>query len=160
MKHFVNIQNKDNLEAELNKLVNEHGPNSFYMVKLNGVFNEILVRSELGQSKPYPTLVESLKATQKEFNLQSISGTIVGLYCPEFMNSLNSTGWHFHFVSDDKKIGGHVLELNLKQGTALLDKTDSLDVKLPKKNNFQGLNFATDLKEDIRKAEQDSYHQS
>lgn len=145
------------LQAELDKHVAEHGANSFYMVKLHGVFNEMHIRSEAGQSKPYPTLVESLQATQKEFTPTNITGTIVGLYCPEFMNSLNSVGWHFHFISDDKKTGGHVLDLNLKSGTAQFDKTDAFRMNLPLDKDFDALNFKRDMKEEIRKAEQDSY---
>ena len=151
------VRDKESLEKSLNALVNKHGANNFYMIKLRGNFNAITVRSELGQSKPYPTLVQALQATQKEFTFQNINGTIVGLYCPDFMSSLNSTGWHFHFVSDDKKLGGHVLGLNLNSGIADFDKTAGFRMGLPNKDNFNALNFKTDLKEEIRKAEQDSY---
>lgn len=149
------VASKEELEKILNKLVDKHGRNSFYMIKIPGDFNEILVRSERGTQEPYPTLVEALK-TQKEISPQNISGTIVGLYCPDSMSSLNSTGWHFHFISSDKKLGGHVLDLNLKSGEALFDKTDKFEMGLPTKKNFHELNFKRDLKEDIRKAEQDS----
>ena len=149
-----NVHDKAALEKILNETLDKNGRNSFYMVKISGDFNEILVRSEKGTKEPYPTLVEALK-TQKEITPKNISGTIVGLYCPDFMSSLNSTGWHFHFISADKKIGGHVLELNLKSGEAQLDKTDGFKLDLPKKKNFHALNFKQDMKEDIRKAEQD-----
>ena len=151
---LADVPDKAALEKILNETLDKKGRNSFYMVKLSGDFNEILVRSEKGTTEPYPTLVEALK-TQKEITPQNISGTIVGLYCPDFMSSLNSTGWHFHFISADKKIGGHVLELNLKSGEAQLDKTDGFKLDLPKKKNFHALNFKQDMKEDIRKAEQD-----
>ena len=148
------VSDKAALEKILNETLDKRGRNSFYMVKISGDFNEILIRSESGQEEPYPTLVEALK-TQKEITPQNISGTIVGLYCPDFMSSLNSTGWHFHFISADKKIGGHVLELNLKRGEAQFDKTDNFAMGLPKKKNFHALNFKQDMNEDIRKAEQD-----
>ena len=151
---LADVRDKEAFEKILNEQVNKHGRNSFYMVKVSGTFNEILIRSEKGCKEPYPTLVEALK-TQKEITPKNISGTIVGLYCPDFMSSLNSTGWHFHFVSADKKIGGHVLDLNLKSGEAQLDKTDGFKLDLPKKENFHALNFKTNMTEDIRKAEQD-----
>lgn len=149
-----NVPNKAALEKILNETLDQNGRNSFYMVKISGTFNEILIRSESGAKEPYPTLVEALK-TQNEITPKNISGTVVGLYCPDFMSSLNSTGWHFHFISSDKKIGGHVLELNVKSGEAQLDKTDRFSMDLPKKQNFHALNFKQDLREDIRKAEQD-----
>lgn len=152
---FINVADKAALEKILNEKVDKLGRNSFYMIKITGDFNEVLIRSERGAEPPYPTLVEALK-TQKEITPQNISGTVVGLYCPDFMSSLNSTGWHFHFISADKKIGGHVLDLNIKRGEAQFDKTNNFEMGLPAKKNFHSLNFKTDLKEDIRKAEQDS----
>lgn len=149
-----NVQSKTSLETHFSKLVDKHGKNSFYMVKITGNFNEILIRSEAGSKKPYPTLVEALK-TQKELTLQNVSGTIVGLYCPAEMQSLNTVGWHFHFISDDKKIGGHVLALNIKNAEAQFDQTDNFAMRLPSKKNFHKLNLAEDLREDIGKAEND-----
>ena len=154
---LFNLTDKSAFESALNVQIDKHGINSFYMVKVHGDFNEILIRSEKGQVEPYPTLVQALQATQKEFTYNNIKGTLVGLYCPAFMSSLNSTGWHFHFISDDKKIGGHVLGLYLDNGEAQFDKTDNFRMELPKKENFQELNFDNDLREEIRKAEQDSY---
>lgn len=150
-----NITDKNAFESALNAQVDKYGINNFYMVKVHGDFAEMHVRSESGSVEPYPTLVEALKS-QNEITLQNISGTLVGLYCPAFMSSLNSTGWHFHFVSDDKKFGGHVLGLHIADAEAQFDKTDAFSMVLPKKQNFQALNFDVDLKEDIRKAEQDS----
>ena len=151
---LADVQSKDALEKIFNEQVAKYGRNSFYMIKLSGTFNEVLIRSESGQKEPYPTLVEALK-TQNEISPKNIKGTIVGLYCPDFMSSLNSTGWHFHFISADKKIGGHVLELNLKSGEAQFDKTDNFLLNLPTKENFHALNFKKNMTEDIRKAEQD-----
>ena len=151
---LADVADKESFEKILNEHVDKHGRNSFYVIKVSGTFNEILIRSEAGAKEPYPTLVEALK-TQKEITPKNISGTLVGLYCPDFMSSLNSTGWHFHFISADKKIGGHVLDLNLKSGEIQFDKTDSFEMDLPKKENFHALNFKQDMKEDIRKAEQD-----
>ena len=149
------VADKAALEKILNEQVKIKGENSFYMVKLTGNFNQILVRSESPSAKPYPTLVKALEK-QQEKTFQNIDGTIVGLYCPKFMSSLNSVGWHFHFVSSDKKFGGHVLQLNLKSGEIQFDKTDNFAMKLPKNKNFQDKDYSGDLREDIRKAEHDT----
>ena len=151
-----NVADKDAIEKILNEQVDKHGRNSFYMVKISGEFALMQVRSELGATKPFnQTLVELLK-TQNEVDKENIRGTVVGLYCPDFMSSLNSTGWHFHFVSEDKKFGGHVLGMSVKSGEAQFDKTDNFRMSLPPSKSFQERNFKADLREDIRKAEQDS----
>ena len=155
---FADFHTKAQLESALNETLRTEGDvNSFYAIKLHGTFNAITVRSEAKQYKPYPTLVQALQATQKEKTFNNMTGTIVGLYCPDFMSSLNSVGWHFHFISDDKKNGGHVLELDLNRGSFQLDRTDGFRMILPKTDDFTALNFKHDLSEDIRKAEQDSY---
>lgn len=149
------VHDKAALEKIFNELVDKNGRNSFYMVKLPAEFNSILVRSEKGTKAPYPTLVEALK-TQKEVTLKNIRGTIVGLYCPAYMSSLNSVGWRFHFISDDKKFAGHVLDMNIKTGDAQFDKTAKFELYLPKDKDFNKLNLGQDLREDIRKAENDT----
>ena len=80
----------------------------------------------------------------------------MGLYCPSYMGELNSVGWHFHFISDDKQKGGHILELSLKEGTAYLDQTDKFTMILHDDKKFHDINLAKDMKEDIRSAEQDT----
>ena len=87
---------------------------------------------------------------------KNIKGTLVGLYCPNYMGELNSVGWHFHFISEDKKKGGHILELSLKDGTAYLDQTDKFTVMLHDEKKFHELNLAKDMRADIRSAEQDT----
>lgn len=99
--------------------------------------------------------MQALQKTQFELTLKDVDGTIVGLYCPAFMSSLNSVGWHFHFISQDKMYAGHVLGLNLLSGELQLDQTDKFAMFLPDKDNFHNLNLGQDLSEDIRKAEQD-----
>ena len=150
------LSNKAALEKVLNQAVQENGANSFYMVKIHTQFPSILFRSEYGSREPYPTLVEALKEKQTEFTEKNINGTLVGLYCPNYMGELNSVGWHFHFISDDKKKGGHILELSIKNGVAQLDKTDKFTMLLHDDKKFHAINLAKDMKADIRSAEQDT----
>ena len=150
-----NINDKAALESKLNECVKKEGENNFYMVKISAEYSQILICSEAKQNKPYPTLVQALQATQKEVTLNNIRGTIVGLYCPAFMSSLNSVGWHFHFISADKKYAGHVLEMGVTSGEAQFDKTEKFAMRVPNTKDFQNLNLGKDLSEDIRKAEQD-----
>ena len=153
---LLDIADKAALEKVLNRAVQENGVNSFYMVKIHTEFPSILFRSEYGSQEPYPTLVEALKDKQTEFTEKNIKGTLVGLYCPNYMGELNSVGWHFHFISDDKKKGGHILELSVKNGTAELDKTDKFTMVLHNDKKFHDINLAKDMTDDIRSAEQDT----
>ena len=128
----------------------------FYMIKEEGTFDKMQVRSELPQNQPYKPLAEVLKTDQTVFDYDNVKGTIVGLYCPNYMDKLNAVGWHFHFISDDKKKGGHVLELSLKNATVYLDQTDRFTMLLHEDKEFHELNLAKDMRADIQSAEQDT----
>ena len=80
-------------------------------VKAHGTFRTLKVRAPRKQARPYPTLAEALK-TQAIFEFTSVGGTLVGFRFPPYFGTVNSPGYHLHFVSDDRRIGGHVLELS------------------------------------------------
>ena len=150
------VKDKAAFEKILDEKVKEFGENSFYMIRLHTEFSSVLFRSEYGSQKPYPTLVEALKGKQTEFTAKNIKGTLVGLYCPNYMGGLNTPGWHFHFLSDDRKQGGHILELSLKQGSVEFDKTDKFTMILHDDKAFHEMNLAKDMSKDISSAEKDT----
>lgn len=147
------IKNIDALKENLNKTVDENGRNMFYFVKINGTFDKMNVRSELKQKKPYKSLDKALATDQREFNYKDVKGTVVALYCPDYMDGLNTPGWHFHFVSDDRKKGGHILELAFDNAKAEMDKTSGFEMKLSDNKTFQKLELAKDVSQAIKKVE-------
>jgi acetolactate decarboxylase len=84
--------------------------NQVLAIKITGSFKSLTIRAPRKQSEPYPTLAEALK-TQAIFNLTNIRGTLVGFRHPTYFGTVNAAGYHFHFISDDRRIGGHVLEV-------------------------------------------------
>ena len=147
------IKDMASFKSELDKTVAEKGKNMFYMVKVSGTFEKMYVRSEIKQEKPYKSLDKALETDQREFNYENIAGTVVGLYCPDYMGGLNAAGWHFHFISDDRTKGGHILELNFKEAKAELDITPSFDMALSDNGDFQGMELAKDVNDAIKKVE-------
>ena len=148
-------QTKDinTLKESLTNTVNKNGKNLFYMVKIKGTFDKMNVRSELKQEKPYKTLDKALATDQREFNYENIAGTVVALYCPDYMGGLNTPGWHFHFISDDKTKGGHILELSFESAQAEFDSTQDFDMYLPENPDFQKIELAKDVSSAIKKVE-------
>ncbi|KJR43054.1 Alpha-acetolactate decarboxylase [Candidatus Magnetoovum chiemensis] len=96
--------------------------NFLYAIKIKGTFDNIKVRSVPAQDKPYPDLTTALKQ-QNVFDYTNIKGTLIGFWFPDYMKSLNVSGYHFHFLSDDKKIGGHVLDFTIKEGQFIIDQS-------------------------------------
>ena len=141
------------LQTTLNEFVEDHGANLFYMVKIPGTFSFIKARSEFKQEKPYRNLDVALAADQNEFDFENARGTMVGLYCPDYMGDLNSVGWHFHFLTEDLTQGGHVLQVSVDEATAMIDATPGFELFLPEDEAFQNMELSKDMDEAIHKAE-------
>jgi len=142
----------DNLKKFINTKIKNK--NLFIAFKIKGSFRSIKTRSVPKQTKPYPPL-SSVTKNQPEFFYENLSGTIVGFYCPEFVKGVNIPGYHFHFLSDDLKKGGHVLEFELSNASIEIDILNKFLLDLPIKNkDFQSLDLSKDLSEELKKVEQ------
>jgi len=113
----------------------------------------MLLRSVPKQSRSGPPLSQVVEEQQVTWEVEDIEGTIVGLFCPSFMSALNSHGWHLHFISDDRKVGGHVLDLLMVGSTCDISRMDSLSILLSGTFDFQSKDFDTDRAEEIRRIE-------
>ena len=147
------IKDINALKDTLDKTVEKNGKNMFCFVKISGEFKKMNVRSELKQEKPYKSLDKALATDQREFNYDNIKGTVVALYCPDYMDGLNTPGWHFHFISDDKTKGGHILELAFDSAQAEFDITPEFDMCLSDNKDFQKMELAKDVSGAIKKVE-------
>jgi acetolactate decarboxylase len=98
-------------------------------IKINGDFKYIKVRSVPRQEKPYPGLEGALKH-QTEFELKNVRGTLVGFRFPSYMDGVNVPGYHFHYITADKKAGGHVLDCSTENASAEVTPISNLSVTL------------------------------
>lgn len=126
--------------------------NQFYLAIVRGNFDLAHVRSVPIQSKPYQPLAEVTKS-QVEFQYENIPGALVALRYPAHMEGLNVAGWHLHFLSEDKSKGGHVLDVQLRDGSVQLDAIHELQLAQPVTPAFAALEFADDLSEATDKVE-------
>lgn len=152
-KRLNEIPNFDALQNQLNHLVQQRGINRFYMIRIDGMFRKINVRSVYAQNEPYKRLTEVLAHDQTFFEYENIEGTMVGVYCPPYMSALNAVGWHLHFISADKTKGGHVLGVNIADAVLTWDDTDGFELRLPQNKMFSGFDLTVDQSEDIKKVE-------
>ncbi len=105
---------------------------SYFGLKIQGKFNHIQTRSVFPQQKPYPPLSEAI-ANQVTFNLENIQGTMVGYYMPDEAEGIGAPGFHFHFISEDRTTGGHVLNLAASQLNVSIDFSKKLKLLRGKK---------------------------
>lgn len=141
--------------AKCQALINKALPtqNIFYAIKITGVFSYIKVRSVPAQQKPYPPLVEVTK-NQPVFEYHEVGGTIVGFYCPTYVDGVNVPGYHLHFLNNDKLTGGHVLDFTIITGDVSIDYTAEFEMILPGSgSDFYKLDLSPDLSGDLQKSE-------
>ncbi|MBF0472169.1 MAG: acetolactate decarboxylase [Nitrospirae bacterium] len=109
------------------KLPNKNLP---YAIKITGTFSYIKSRSVPKQKQPYPRLEEAIKH-QAIFEFRDISGTMVGFRFPEYLNGINVAGYHFHFITNDKLGGGHIIDVKIKDIKIEVDNSCCLFLILP-----------------------------
>ena len=137
---------------KMDSMIKGAGMNSPYFVRIHSRFSSMLLRSVPRQSSGTP-LSQVVEEQQVTWSFEDIEGTVVGLFCPSFMSSLNSHGWHLHFISDDRKVGGHVLNLSIVEGVCEISKMDSVSILLPGTSGFQSKDLGSDRAEEIRRIE-------
>lgn len=137
--HFPKPGEELMLEKADFKFINEKIPkkyelqNVFAAIRLRGKFSKIHTRIAPKQEKPYPSLL-AVSKEQAEFEYTNVTGTVVGYYAPAIFNTVTAGGWHLHFISDDRQIGGHLLEFEGENLQGNLEIFDTLEQHFPINN--------------------------
>ena len=136
------------------RIEEDFGLNSMYAVRIDGDFPKVDARSESGTKAHHVTLKDALSITQKAFIFENIKGSLVCVYYPDYMDGINAAGWHLHFLSEDKKFGGHVFDVNMKHGNAAFCRITSVEVRIPDTPAFDTYALKGASQEEIKTVEQ------
>jgi len=126
--------------------------NAFYAIRIEGTFPRIKARSVPAQRTPYPGLAEAVK-NQSVFEFSRIRGTIIGFRSPDFVRGINLPGYHFHFISGDRKAGGHLLDCRIENASVVLDETGDFHLVLPGSDQFRRSDLGRDHRRELDTAE-------
>ncbi|HXR31362.1 MAG TPA: acetolactate decarboxylase [Solirubrobacterales bacterium] len=99
-------------------------------IRLDGRFELVRARSVPRQTPPYRPLTEVV-AKQHVFELLDLAGTMLGFRFPEYIEGIEVSGFHLHFIDEERRRGGHVLSSRSRGLRARLDPSDDLHVELP-----------------------------
>jgi acetolactate decarboxylase len=141
-----NVGNFTQLSGQLDEQLPSR--NVFYALRIDGTFPYVKTRSVPGQERPYPRLVDAIK-NQSVFEFYNVTGTVVGIWAPEFSKGINVPGYHLHFITSDRKAGGHVLDLKVDETKAEVDVTSGFSMQLPEEGDFYSVNLAGDLQSEL-----------
>jgi acetolactate decarboxylase len=78
----------------------------------------------------------------------------VGIWAPQFSSALNVAGYHFHFLSEDRMKGGHLLECSGKNLRVRVDRLNDFHLSLPESEEFLRADLSKDTSKDLAIAEQ------
>ncbi|MDK7050686.1 acetolactate decarboxylase [Aerococcus sanguinicola] len=112
------------MRSEIGQMV--QSKNVFSVIRIDGHFDYVHTRAVPKQEKPYPRLVEATRV-QPEFEQYDIMGTAVGIYTPHLYDGVAKGGFHCHFISDDRKFGGHILDYIVTDAKVQIQTIDSLE---------------------------------
>src|SRR5271163_4681861 len=150
-ERYVELPGASSIEDLLGQLDSLRNSNNlFFAVRIDGRFSHLHTRAVCRQAGA--KLVDAA-ATQAEFELHEIVGTIVGFWTPAYAKTVNIAGWHLHFLSEDRSGGGHLLDV---AGTALKAQVQHLDdfrMAIPETPEFLKADLTQDPSKALDKAE-------
>lgn len=118
----------DSLLAAIERRIPPGAPTT--AVRMDGRFQLVEARSVPRQEPPYRPLTEVV-ADQRVFRLEDVNGSMVGFRFPTYAEGIEVSGWHLHFISEDRSRGGHVLDSRSSSLRVRLDPSRELHVELP-----------------------------
>ena len=155
IEEFGKMDTIEKLKEWLTVCIEEDfGLNSMYAVRIDGEFSKVDARSESGTVAHHLTLKDALSVTQKAFIFENVKGSLVCVYYPDYMDGINAAGWHLHFISEDKKHGGHVFDVSINQGKADFCRITSLEIRIPDSPAFDTYALKGASQDEIKSVEQ------
>jgi acetolactate decarboxylase len=125
--------------------------NLFVGIRVDGRFDRLALRAACA-AEPGEDLLEAT-AHQSEFDLVEVVGTLVGFWAPLYARSVNVPGYHFHFISEDRALGGHVLEMEAGPLEIGIHHESELHVAIPETEEFLAADLSGDHQEALHQAE-------
>ena len=150
---FSLVQPLDKTDFE--SLINERigNPNVICAVRFTGDFIDVQTRTVFVQSPPYPKMLDVV-ARQPTMAFGPTRGTMLGFRSPHYMQGLSVAGFHLHFLDQEARRGGHVLDYRVGRGLVELAVISDIELRLPRTMQFAEADLnPADLHEAIRIAE-------
>jgi acetolactate decarboxylase len=156
--HFIADQDQTIESAlsfeEITKTCDQYrdSDNLFYAFRIDGRFAHIHTRAMKATLDGLP--LAKAAAIQPEFEFTDVAGTLVGIWAPQFSSALNIAGYHFHFLSEDRTKGGHLLECSGKHLRVRVERLNDFHLSLPESEEFLRADLTRDTSKDLAYAEQ------
>jgi acetolactate decarboxylase len=122
-------------------------------IRLTGLFSFMKVRTVRRQDQDGVGLAEAAK-DEAVFEWRDIPGDLIGFRLPGYVAGVNAPGWHLHFMDEERRHGGHVVNFTLSEGNLSFCHANDYHIRLPDAPDaFAGLDLNRDWSGDLKKAE-------
>ena len=148
-KNIHKVSNFDELVQVCDQLRNTN--NVFHAFRIDGQFE--VVKTRVMKPVPKGTGLKKAASGQQEFRFDGVRGTLVGIWSPAFAASFSVPGYHFHFLSEDRQSGGHVLDCRASEIEIAGCAMNEMHVSLPETEDFLKADLTRDPQADLMKAE-------
>lgn len=129
-------------------------PNRPYAIEIRGLFATVNARSEDPATPPYAELAAHMASHQRELTLTDNRGVAVGFLLPPYLARVNVPGLHLHYLADDRRAGGHLIDL---RGTGALTvrimELAGVDIELSRRTEFDAIDLSRDRQRELRQVE-------
>ncbi|WP_394823957.1 acetolactate decarboxylase [Pendulispora albinea] len=114
-----------------------------YAVRIRGRFAHVEAGNGDKQEKPYRPLEDVLREYRYRDHAGT-EGTLVGFRCPAYMKRFDRVGYHFHYLSDDRKAGGHVRSYVIDDVDVSIQELPAFTVDQPRAGEFYERDLETE----------------
>ena len=125
--------------------------NIFYALRLDGRFKHVRTRA-VTPPRTGARLAEAAQA-QSEFSFSNLDGTLVGLWSPGFSSAFSVAGYHFHFLSADRRHGGHLLDVEADDLALQVEALTQFHLVLPESTAFLKADLSKNTADELAYAE-------
>jgi acetolactate decarboxylase len=151
MLAFTKPTNRVDAVARIDDLIGSQ--NLMYAIRVSARFSEMITRTVMAQTPPYPPLIEATKG-QAESRFTDVAGTLAGFRLPEYDQGISVAGYHLHFLDEHRSRGGHALDFEISHGDVHICILSELHLSLPRTPAFLAATLtAADSAAQIRQAE-------
>ncbi|KIO75461.1 hypothetical protein TH53_20520 [Pedobacter lusitanus] len=127
--------------------------NGMYAIHVKGKFKMVKTRAFPPVKAHQHTPLAEMLNLQQFFNHQDCQGDLIGYRLPYFMDNTNISGYHFHYLSDQKDAGGHIIDLLTDDIVIEINTLDSYTILPPATKDFEHFDFKKNREEDIKSVE-------
>ncbi|MDX1284677.1 MAG: acetolactate decarboxylase [Draconibacterium sp.] len=144
-ENYADLQSKLRNKLQLNNLG--------VAFRITGDFEYIKCGGANKQPRPFTKTLSEALEDRPIYEKENISGTMVGFWYPQYVGKVNVVGFHLHFLSEEKDLGGHVMELKVSNLKVSVDICDGFEIELPVNEDFTTTNF--DLSQEYNNKKKD-----